>query len=59
MLYGVVKSPKLLRFLCFTAAEVIGTEPIGIRELLKIESDIPREFYSGKALDMGSIFDIR
>jgi hypothetical protein len=35
-------------------------EFIGIwLELLNIESDIPREFYSGKALDIGSILDIR
>ena len=34
-------------------------ELIGIwLELLNIESDIPREFYSGNALDIGYILDI-
>jgi hypothetical protein len=42
-----------------TTAAVIPPEFMGFNELLKIESDMPMEFYSGKALDIGSIFDIR
>ena len=56
---GVEKSAKFL-LVCFTAAEEMGPELIGIRGvLLNIESDIPSEFYSGNALDIGSILDIR
>jgi hypothetical protein len=56
--FGVEKSP-ILRFEDFKAVAVIPLEFIGFRELLKIERDIPKEFYSGNALDIGSIFDIR
>ena len=47
-------------FVWFAAAEVMLPELIGIRlVLLNIESDIPSDCYSGNALDIGSILDIK
>jgi hypothetical protein len=48
----------MFRIYCLATLAVIGPEP-SINELLNTERDIPNEFYSGNALDIGSILDIR